>query len=286
MARETLELEIKQDGIEMIKCQSGKWFAFSRHDLEVFITDTKTVVGKHILAEEKVGLFLDLDNANFLSLVLYSACINCGSTVIRCGISDLERQLPFQNDILLDWIICTDIVYRHIKNKIAHKKCILVHNDINADIAVIDSGNINVFEFYDMPNFIIKANSDFIIPGYDIQTMENHMLIKKRNSIENNQLPDTIIENLLHIQKSDLVENGAVIDYIRLNVNELVKVQLCGEITKDDNSIILNSIGMVELLVKVEEEFGIMFPIERITREIFENSTLLSELIFTIMLEK
>ena len=52
----------------------------------------------------------------------------------------------------------------------------------------------------------------------------------------------------------------------------------------DDNSIELSSIGQVELLVKIEEEFEISLEIENISIDKFEHVDLLTKLIFnTIM---
>lgn len=286
MAKEILECEVKQCGLEITKCQSGEWFAFSQHDLEVFIADTKTIIGKYISADDKIALFLDLDNAYFLSLILYSACIDCGSTVIRCGISDLDRQFPLQSEIDVDWIISTDIVYRHIKDKIRHKKRILVYSVINVESKLISTDEIRVFELYNVPVFIIKTESNMIIPGYNIESEENHMVIKKKTNIEDVNLPDIVKDNLLHIDNPKMTYNESVIEFVSLNVNELLKEYFSNEVFDGDSSMIMNSIGLIELLVKIEEEFGIIFPIERVSSDIFKSSKLLSEIIFSIILEK
>lgn len=286
MVKEIFECEVKQCGIEITKCQSGEWFAFSQHDLEIFIADTKTIIGKYMSADDKIGLFLDLDNACFLSLILYSACIDCGSTVIRCGISDLDRQFPLQSEIDLDWIISTDIVYRHIKDRIRHKKRILVYSVINVDSKLFSTDEISVFELYDVPVFIIKTGTDIIIPGYYIRTQESHMVIKKKANIENYNLPDIIKDNLFHIDNPKMTYYESIIEFVSLNVNELLKEYFRGEAFEDDSSMIMNSIGLIELLVKIEEEFGIIFPIERVTSDIFRSSKLLSEIIFSIILER
>jgi len=64
----------------------------------------------------------------------------------------------------------------------------------------------------------------------------------------------------------------------------MLKEVLNGKVDCQEN-IDLNSIGMVELLVRLEEEFGIPIPIEKISKSSFENLTFLAELVYATVME-
>lgn len=273
---------IGRTGIELVKSCSGEWYGFSKHDLELFISDTKNLLKNHISPDEKIGLFLDLDNARFLSIVLYKACVDCGAIVIRCGISDFDRQLPIQNNISLDWIVCSNTLHKHIKNKINYKKRITLFNEVEFDSEHTNNSDIDIFELYNSPMFIIRTGFKVSIPGYVKSNTEKQVFIKNKN-IENTQLPKEICHKNILDQGIVMKDIIATVNFIKIYVDEFIQSHFNGSVNKNDDSIIINSIGMIEMIVKIEEEFGIVLPIEKLTKEKMENSRLLSELILSII---
>lgn len=273
---------IGKTGIEPVKSCSGAWYDFSKHDLEIFISDTKNLLKNYISPDEKIALFLDLDNARFLSIVIYQACIACGAIVIRCGISDFDRQLPIQNNISADWIVCSNTLYKHIKNKINHKKKMMIFNEVEFDTKHTNNSDIDIFELYNLPIFIVRTGFKVLIPGYVKSNAEKQAFIKNKG-IENTQLPKEICHKSIVDEGIIVNDISVTVNFIKLYVDVFIQEHFNGYVNQIDDSIIINSIGMIELIVKIEEEFGIILPIEKLSKEQIENSRLLSELILSII---
>lgn len=272
-------------GKELVKSQSGKWYSLSENDIAIFVAETAKSLQPFIASGETVGLFLDLDNAQFISIVIYNACILCGANVIRCGISDLERQLPVKNNIGVDWMISTSTINKYVGNRITYRNKIIIDRTAVFSINNINSDEPVIYELYDVPGLIVLSNNDIYCPGYDIVQDKKSIVLKKKSSIENTEFSKTRLEGIQIKRSRKLHNNKLITNFIKLYIGIMVKKSLNGEIN-DDGSIILNSIGLVELLVKIEEEFGISFAIENVSLEKFENIELLSELILTELMEK
>lgn len=271
-------------GIELVKCQSGRWLSLSRNDIAIFIADATKALQSFILKGETVGLFLDMDNAQFISLVLYRACILCGANVIRCGVSDFERQLPVKNGIYIDWLISTGSVYRYIENRIKYRNHIVIkHSAVSEFFGIAESEPI-IYELYDMPGFVILSNKGISCPGYNIVKSDEATVLRKKSCVENEEILEISLGIIKESCKSKEEEGELITNFIKLHVNKIVKENLNGKIN-DDQSIDLSSIGQIELLVKIEEEFGISFDIEDISIEKFEHVDRLTKLIFITLLE-
>ena len=117
--------------VEYIKTPIGKWYSVFESEIEYFVMDTKKVLKNHIRKNDIVGLFMDLDSANLNSLVLYKAIIGCGATVIRCGITDIERQMMLLKNINMNVVICSRPALKYVYDKIKYKTSIVVDSLMN-----------------------------------------------------------------------------------------------------------------------------------------------------------
>jgi acyl carrier protein len=275
------------NNIEIIKTRSGEWYSLSQKDMEMFIKGTKQILQKHIFQGNTIGLFLDLDNASFNSIILYQACIACGATVIRCGISDFDRQLPVKNDIRLDLLICTPSTYRYISNKLKYDMCILINPFESIEGQPLPLDGLYIYEFFDIPGLIISDSRSLICPGYTIREYndsEKSLCIQTIKDIEGFNIANYYLNISLPADHADELSPDLVHNYIKLQIKIILKEVLNGKIDCQEN-INLTSIGMVELLVRLEEEFGILIPMEKISISSFENLAFLSELIYSTVME-
>lgn len=273
--------------MEMIKTRSGEWYSVSQNDIGVFVAETKRILQRHIVSGNIIGLFLDLDNAHFGSMILYHACAACGASVIRCGISDFKRQLPIKNDMDLDLLICTKTVQKYIINKVKYKKCILVDYIENIEGQLSPYDELDIYELFNIPGFIVKDSETIFCPGYTISEchdLENAICINSCKEIEGFEVYDyhlnlSFLPTFISEQSLDIVHS-----YIKLQIRIMMKDILNGKIDCKEN-INLNSIGMVELLVRIEEEFGISIPMEEISKTRFENLISVSDLVYSTIME-
>lgn len=255
--------------------------------MEIFIKGTKQVLQKHISHGNIVGLFLDLDNASFNSMILYQACIACGASVIRCGISDFDRQLPVKNDIRLDLLICTPSAYRYISNKLKYDMCILIKPFESIEGQPLPLEGLNIYEFFDIPGLIISDSGSLLCPGYTIseyKDSEKYLCIQTTKDIEGFNITNYYLNISLPAYQAEEHSLDIAHNYIKLQIKIILKEVLNGKIDCQEN-INLTSIGMVELLVRLEEEFGILIPMEKISIRSFENLAFLSELIYSTVME-
>ena len=271
-------------GIELVKCQSGRWLSLSQNDIAVFVADTAKIFRSFILKGETVGLFLDLDNAQFISLVLYHACILCEANVIRCGISDFDRQLPVKNGIHLDWLISTGSVYKYIAGRIRHRNHIVIMRSAVSGLSGTTQKEPIIYELYDMPGFVIASNKDISCPGYNIVDLAGKTVLRKKDCVESKEISEIELGYIKNFCKTKSDAREFITDFLKLHVKNFVKEKLNGKVN-DDESIVMSSIGQVELMVKIEEEFGISFYIENISLDKFETIDGLVQLIFITLQE-
>jgi acyl carrier protein len=272
---------------EIIKTRSGEWYSISQKDMAIFIKETKQILQKHISHGNTVGLFLDLDSANFNSMVLYQACIACGASVIRCGISDFDRQLPVKNDIILDLLICTPSAFKYVNNKLKYNVCILINPIESIEGQSLSLEGINIYEFFNIPGFLIANPSLLLCAGYTVSEYndaEKTLCIQTANDIEGFKINDYYLSLSLPTYQDEKHSSDLAHDYIKLQIKIMLKEVLNGKVDCQGN-IKLTSIGMVELLVRLEEEFGIPIPMEKINKSSFENMVFLSELIYSTVVE-
>lgn len=287
MIQQELLKEVELDTCEIVRTYSGEWYYVSPKDIAIFTKDTKNILKNYILPGNMVGLFLELDNANFNSIIIYQACIACGASVIRCGISDLNRQLPVQCDITLDWLICTNATFKYIKNKLKYNKCILVNTLESIDEQLPSSECFCIYEFFDIPGFAILNYGLGSCPGY---------VVSKKNNSDNSVNIQTVSEidgfkiadYSLKLPPQVLVSTHAILDivhdYIEMQIKIMLKESLNGRIDSEGN-IELTSIGKIELLIRLEEEFGISISIDKVCINSFERIFYLADLIYSIVME-
>ena len=271
---------------EIIKTRSGEWYSLSKRDLVILINDTVQVMRKYITKGDIVGLFLDFDNANLNSIVLYHACIICGATIIRCGISDLERQLPISRAISLDILICTAAELQYITKRVKHKRSYTISSIECMEEESLQT-ELNIFELFDIPGLFIIDCGDIICPGYDIieyDNVEKAICLSSKRSLQFFQIEKYFIHVPTVWEKNEVNKRNAVISFIIMQIKSRLFEVLNGKID-DSGNILLTSIGMVELLVRIEEEFRISIPLEKISNHSFEKVQNLSELILSTILE-
>lgn len=271
---------------EMIKTRSGEWYSLSKKDMVILINDAAEIMRNHITEGDIVGLFLDFDNANLNSIILYHACILCGGTVIRCGISDIDRQLPISCDISLDILICTAQELRYIEKRVKYRKHYIV-NSIENFKHQLPPVEVSVFELFDIPGLLIFDHGAIVCPGYDIieyNAVEGTICLKSKNSIRSFYIEKYFINVPMVCGMCDVSARNAVMSFISMQIELRLFTILNGKIY-DAGNITLDSIGMVELLVRIEEEFCISIPLEKVSNYSFTNVKHLAELILSTLQE-
>lgn len=271
---------------EIIKTRSGEWYSVSKKDMATLINDAAQVMRKYITKGDIVGLFLDFDNANLNSIILPHACIICGATIIRCGISDLDRQLPISSGISLDILICTTTVLRYIEKRVRYKKCYTLNSIENIEKQPLKAG-LNMFELFDIPGLLIFDGGDIVCPGYDIIEYnhgEKEICLRSKKGMQFFNIEEYFIKIPIVYKKSEVNGRNTVISFISMQIKSRIFSIINGKID-DSGNIMLTSIGMVELLVRIEEEFCISIPLEKISNHSFEKVQYLSELILSTILE-
>lgn len=273
-------------GEEIIRTRSGEWYSLSKKDLVILINDTVQVMQKYIKKGDIVGLFLDFDNANLNSIIMYYVCIKCGAAIVRCGISDLERQLPISHDILLDILICTAAELPYIAKRVKHKKCYSINSIERMEGAELQTG-LNMFEMFDIPGLLIFDCGGIACPGYDIMGYDNaekEICLSSKRNLQFFHIDKYFIKVPIVCDKNENNKRDAAMSFISMQIKLKLFAVLNGKIDNNGN-ILLTSIGMVELLVQIEEEFCISIPLEKISNHSFENVQYLAELILSTILE-
>ena len=271
--------------IEYIRTQSGAWYSVSENDMEHFVRDTKNVLQKYINNGSTVGLFIDLDDANLNSMIIYKACKSCGAATIRCGVSDLDRQLQVMNNIFLDVLICTCTAYKYLKNKVKHDMVIIVESITKYYNRSSYQDTIRIYEYFDIPGFAIMEAEQLHCPGYDVNIKEDKITLNAPSYAEEYSISNYVLETQ---RQETLTGRVMITDYahafIMMQIQMILRELLNGKIDALGN-ITLNSIGMVELLVFIEEKFDISIELEKINKNSFENLFFLSDLIYNTLKE-
>lgn len=271
--------------IEHIRTQSGAWYYLSENDIEHFVRDAKKIFQKQINSNSIVGLFIDLDNANLNSMIIYRACNLCGATIIRCGISDLDRQLQVMKDVFLDVLICTDASYKYICDKVNHSKVIIVDSITKYNKQPSYQETMYIYEYFDIPGFALIQSGEIYSPGYDVVEEEGEIILNSSIYIEEFNISNYILttqcqENALKKELKNDFAHTFIMIQSRIILGEL----LDGKIDNSGN-ITLNSIGMVELLILIEEKFDIIIELDKIKKNSFDNLKFLADLVYNALKE-
>ncbi len=272
---------------EHIRTRSGEWYSILQKDMAIFVKESKYILKNYLNYGDTVGFFLDLNNADFISIILYQTCIDCGASVIRCGISEADKQLPVKNDILLDLLICTQSTFRYISNKVKYKNSILINSIENIEGQAFSAEGLNIYEFFNIPGFLILLDTKRIIcPGYVISEnkSEKSISIETVREMKGFKVSDYYLDLFfpMSYKEGQLLE--IIYNYINLQIEVMLKKNVNGKIDCQGN-LNLDSISMVEFLVQLEEEFEISIPIEKISKSSFKNLISLSELIYSVIME-
>ncbi len=287
----TIKLLETNQVAEMIETPSRELYPLSYADIELFTVKLSKYLAKYIHAKSVIGLFLPLGNSRLLPMVIYRSCIEYGATVLRFGNTNIERQLWLINNFEMDIIVSNPGIWRLIKDKNKQKgkcdwfACLTLGKDKKwYDEEELKDAKKIFAELYNAPAFLIQnANESFNCPGYICEVIPQNGC--KSEDIKSGQLVITS-ENIqgFSINSFNTTINafkikGSVnqefyIDFQRqykemndkILQNRLKKVLQGFNINcdMDKKQIGLNSLGMVELLVALEEEFSFSVNIEEI----------------------
>lgn len=273
---------------EMIQVGSGSHYKVLNSDLSFFTIQTTVILRRFINKETIIAFFLPIDQMNFSQLVIYNACIELGAAMIRCTVSDIERQIPVSHNIKADYIIIERNCLKYIKDTVQFDRCIFFE-DINSShpIEFTDEHILTIYDFYNIPGFlIIDKENNVYCPGYKLKEYDtNRLTVTICKHIGGFYVKDMEINigAYIRMQKENNDKILSSINYINTQIKFLFKNQL--NIKIDKNNIILDSLGMIELLVYIENEFGITVPIDRIKKSDFMKLDQLTLLVSNLALE-
>ena len=271
--------------VEYIKTPSGEWYNVYDKDVEYFVRSVKKVLGNYVTKDMVVGLFINFDYANFTAMLIYRACISCGAAVIRCGLSDLDRQLLLLNSQKIDVLICSKATYRSIENRINYEYVIFIEPITNLTSLSDDDNMLKIYELFDIPGVVLCDQNKLYFPGYTVSEPELST-INSSPFIEGYSVSNYNI-GFLKIFSIDTceVKMDKTHSFIMMQIPFVLRELLCGKID-DNGNISLSSLGMVELLCELEERFDISVSLESIKNNSFENIFLLSKLILDTVKEE
>lgn len=275
-------------GYEMIQVGSGHHYKLLTSDISYYTLKAKEILSKYIKEKDKIAFFLSLDQMNFSQLIIYNACIECGATVMRCTISEMERQIPINHDISVDYIIIGSKSLKYIREKVQFDKCIFF--ETMHSFQCIDEGLeqvVTIYDLFDIPGFlIVDDKKNVYCPGYVIKQFDlNRLTISTCKEVDSFFIKD------MEIDINDDVCIPGRKDSNMLRTRDFINTQLrflLGNkfnMRSDENDLILDSLGMIELLVFMEDEFEIVIPIDSVNKTDFKKLDQLSFLVSNLLLE-
>ena len=273
--------------------QSGKLFSLTDKDMDLMVSDMQNILSDWIVPGEKIGFFLPLTGSFLLPLLLYRTCVERGATVLRYGCSNLERQFELLDITEIDKIISTPTLWKHIKDILGETKevpWLCCHMGTDVDCFSVESLKDNtariVIEHSEIPMYLIQ-NKDglFSCPGYEMQingeNSEGELYVGtglfEGFSVWN--FPTGIIVaraapacpgvevkhsfSIVDINKSD-----TGFPPIRTRIMKILKKYNKGS-SMEGSFLEFDSLGIVELLVLLEEEFSFRVKVDEINRSEF-----------------
>ena len=128
--------------------------------------------------------------------------------------------------------------------------------------------------------FLLLDKTKVYVPGHNVDRVsENTIVINSLPYIQSYITSDYYIDILDNTIDLTTFSNTLTKRFIELQIPIVLKEILDDKIEYNGN-INLTSIGMVELLVGIEEQFGLSIPIENLQKNSFENVRYLADLIY------
>lgn len=257
----------KRNDYELIKVESGDHFHVSESDISFFTLKTKEQLEKLIKPKDKIALFLPLDQMSFSQLIIYKACQTCNAAVIRCTFADLERQIPVIHGLKVDYVIASGSSLKYIAGKVNYGKAILFEGISQSHKLTGETGEyaMMIYDFYDIPAFMILDQTGKVAcPGYEIHSYDGESLtISSSRQVEGFSIGQykLLVGTGLSVPSG---ENAGLLSAgYHFILNQLMYL-LSNKynINFEDNDIVLDSLGMIEVLVYIEDEFGLSIPVE------------------------
>ena len=281
---------------ELVQSSKKSVFPLTDLDIESFTNIVASILSEKVSAGTTVGLFLPLVNMQLVPLVLYNACIRCGAKVMRFGVNNLERQIwlfeRYKTDIVFSpraiwqklqsvWAMQSQVNWIPCLNVQDIEQAVVCDNDLEKKISFVSHHDIPMF-------FVGNGNGLYSCPGYKCEILSEdgsllnlgkrgRLVVTTRN-IEGFSLEryptnltasiecETNNEQLLHISFNNKIEHD--MELIRSKVTDLIKRYKESCIT-EEGKVSLDSVGIVELLVALEEKFSFAAGIDEINQTIF-----------------
>ncbi|MDF2841854.1 MAG: hypothetical protein K0R00_280 [Herbinix sp.] len=278
-----MNLENNLNNIELIRVPSGVKYQLTNHNISYFIQKAKEIISKFIKKNDIVAFFLSIGDMNFSQFIIYNACIECGASVIRCTISDIERQIPVVNEMEVDVIIIGSKSLRHIESRINYNSCILYESIDTIKNNSYFEGNRIIYEFPDIPGFMLYADNSIYCPGYSIRYHRNQIFLSGNHNIHGFQVENYCLDlskNFI-IQQENEIFNVALKSYIKYQIKFLLNNILC--INSENNEIILDSLGLIEFLVNIEELFNVTISMDNVNSTDFLKLDNINDLIYKLL---
>lgn len=280
-----------EDAGEIVHTRTGEIYPFTEGDIKNMIEKLKITLADVIYPGCTVSMFLSLEEG-FIPILLYHYLIEGGATVFRYGVRNLERQIQLFDVSKTDVIIAAPSLWRYIKSihpevenltwiaYISLNRSSVISNDIlpQADRIVIEHDMVPAF-------FIQRGDGLFSCPGYlctgletpskDMDNRITQELLISTDDIEGFYFDRFKTGMAAEMIKDSLSNDSLLIkgilqadqDTIYGSIKKLLQRH---QISYENDSLELDSLGMVELLVLLEEEFSFTVEVDEIKRSDFE----------------
>ena len=282
-----------QQADEIIKTLSGQTYPLTAADIEKFVAELSRNLAQCIKPNSVVGLFLPLGNLCLLPLLIYRVCIDCGAVVLRFGNTQIERQLWILNNFDVDIIIAPPSIWRLIALNSKVKYDWFAYLTLGEEQKGFDKNELmnakRIFiELYHVPAFLIQnEDKSYECPCYSCEILTESSVRVNGNMgqlvITYNNIGGFNINsfhtgiNVIPIEGRqefyiDLYKECMDIDDDKLH-SRIKKIMRRHNIKIEENEKLnnLDSLGIVELLVALEEEFSFRVNIDEINKGDFLN---------------
>lgn len=269
--------DVPISGYELIITPSGKYYRITPGDIAVMAHEAGRFLRRRVAPGTRVGLFCNLDGLRLTSLILYNALVACGAAVVRCGLSDIDRQLRMFGEEPFDIIITTPASLKHLSNSVKYRDRILLINEWGP----IKPGDfLYICELYDVPGFVIGNGDSVVCPGYTIECEGERMLLTSSGGIEG----FTVKKYMTHIPYVSDNPNSedAVCSFVRAQITYVLNRM--GSLSKTAEGA-LDSLGLVELLIALEEEFELDIPLSDVQINDFTSIASITNFISRLLME-
>lgn len=267
------------EAINIIQTASGAYFYLSNEEIEKVADDLFSKLEHVGTTGKNIACFFDLGSSKLLPLLLYKTFISLENTVMRFDVNNLKRQMELMKRLDIDIIVSYEHIKYYLENNSVFDKAVkwvTIRNENSENIFQENKDDVlvSLIEKNDMPMYLLDiGNRKIKVPGFKIafkdETEKSYIVeseILKGFKIHKFNLPfdfklctDDTIELVGNKQQEKDLKSR-----IREIINENQRVSI-----GNDNEIILNSLGLVELIVKLEQEFSFRVSIEDISRNDF-----------------